>query len=251
MDEIARLARAGKPTIYCRFPSKEALFTAVVMRAMLASIERFESNVPTGASVEERLESVGATILRWILVSETIGMIRLESPRRAGFRIWQVGSIGWPANAGRKPWVDFCAKWSNPTSLANCRHSLRSTSRQQRASSETSSSCPCSSGRWAERNSGCCMRRSERTSRVALLSLLLRAGVMTSYDLTKWDTALRKPAEMAVTRSQRRPCLCGRPPAMMWAMPSQHVPPRSQGRSRRMRRATRGSRGGREQSVGL
>jgi AcrR family transcriptional regulator len=77
VDEIARLARAGKPTIYCRFPSKEALFTAVVMRAILASIERFENNAPTGASVEERLESVGATILRWILVSETIGMIRL------------------------------------------------------------------------------------------------------------------------------------------------------------------------------
>jgi AcrR family transcriptional regulator len=77
VDEIASLARAGKPTIYCRFPSKEALFTAVVMRAIVASIERFESDAPTGASVEERLESVGATILKWVLVSENIGMIRL------------------------------------------------------------------------------------------------------------------------------------------------------------------------------
>jgi AcrR family transcriptional regulator len=92
VDEIARLARAGKPTIYCRFVSKEALFTAVMMRAVLASIERFESNAPTGASVEERLESVGATILRWVLVSETIGMIRLIiAEARAGFRIWQPG----------------------------------------------------------------------------------------------------------------------------------------------------------------
>src|ERR1700734_4400041 len=32
MDEIASLAGAGKPTIYARFPNKEALFTAVVMR---------------------------------------------------------------------------------------------------------------------------------------------------------------------------------------------------------------------------
>jgi AcrR family transcriptional regulator len=77
VDEIAKLARAGKPTIYCRFPSKEALFTAVVMRTILASIERFESDAPTGASVEERLESVGAIILKWELVSENIGMIRL------------------------------------------------------------------------------------------------------------------------------------------------------------------------------
>jgi AcrR family transcriptional regulator len=77
VDEIASLARAGKPTIYARFPSKETLFTAVVMRAVHASIERFESDAPTGANVEERLESVGVTILKWVLVSETIGMIRL------------------------------------------------------------------------------------------------------------------------------------------------------------------------------
>jgi AcrR family transcriptional regulator len=32
VDEIASLARAGKPTIYARFPSKETLFSAVVLR---------------------------------------------------------------------------------------------------------------------------------------------------------------------------------------------------------------------------
>jgi AcrR family transcriptional regulator len=77
VDEIASLARAGKPSIYCRFPSKETLFTAVVMRGLTASIERFESDAPSGASVEERLESVGVTILKWVLVSETIGLVRL------------------------------------------------------------------------------------------------------------------------------------------------------------------------------
>jgi AcrR family transcriptional regulator len=75
VDEIASLARAGKPTIYARFPSKETLFAAVVMRAL--PIEQFESDAPTGASVEERLESVGVTVLKWVLVIETIGMIRL------------------------------------------------------------------------------------------------------------------------------------------------------------------------------
>jgi AcrR family transcriptional regulator len=77
VDEIASLARAGKPTIYARFPSKETLFTAVVLRTVLASIEHFESDAPTGSSVEERLRSVGVSILKWVLVSETIGMIRL------------------------------------------------------------------------------------------------------------------------------------------------------------------------------
>lgn len=77
MEEIAARARAGKPTIYARFPTKEALFTAVVMRSVAASIARFESHVPTGATIEERLASVGETVLRSILVSDTIGLGRL------------------------------------------------------------------------------------------------------------------------------------------------------------------------------
>jgi hypothetical protein len=42
-------------------PQQGELFTAVVMRGLLVSIERFESDAPTGASVDERLESVGVT----------------------------------------------------------------------------------------------------------------------------------------------------------------------------------------------
>src|SRR5215469_6838577 len=60
MEEIAGLACAGKPTIYARFASKEALFTAVVMRNVAATIGHFEGYVPTGTSMEERLASVGA-----------------------------------------------------------------------------------------------------------------------------------------------------------------------------------------------
>ncbi len=37
VDEIAEVACAGKPTIYARFPSKEALFTAVAERLARAS----------------------------------------------------------------------------------------------------------------------------------------------------------------------------------------------------------------------
>jgi len=39
------------------------------------------------------------------------------SPRLVGFQLWRAGSIGWPANAGRKPWLGFCAKWLNPDEL--------------------------------------------------------------------------------------------------------------------------------------
>src|SRR6516225_11459087 len=54
IDEIAMMARAGKPTIYARFPSKVALFTAVVMRNVAAVTGRFEGHVPAGRTNEER-----------------------------------------------------------------------------------------------------------------------------------------------------------------------------------------------------
>jgi AcrR family transcriptional regulator len=84
MDEIARLACAGKPTIYARFASKEALFAAVVMQAVAANTARVETLTPTGATIEERFESVGVAVLRRILASDAIGLMRVaiaESPR--------------------------------------------------------------------------------------------------------------------------------------------------------------------------
>jgi AcrR family transcriptional regulator len=77
IDEIAALARAGKPTIYARYPGKEALFTAVVMRNVAAAVARFESHVPVGASVEERLVNLGDAILHWVLLSDTADLMRL------------------------------------------------------------------------------------------------------------------------------------------------------------------------------
>jgi len=77
IDEIARLARAGKPSIYARFPTKEALFTAVGMRNAANVRARFESQVPAGGTIEERLVSLGTTILERLLVSEVIDFMRL------------------------------------------------------------------------------------------------------------------------------------------------------------------------------
>jgi AcrR family transcriptional regulator len=77
MEEIAGLARSGKPTIYARFSSKEDLFAAVMMRNVDANIARFEGQVPTGATIEERLASVGVTVLHWALASDTVSLMRL------------------------------------------------------------------------------------------------------------------------------------------------------------------------------
>lgn len=77
VEEIAALARAGKPTIYARFPGKEALFTAVMMRNVAANIARFEASVPAGETMEKRLASLGAAMLHWVLTSDSVELMRL------------------------------------------------------------------------------------------------------------------------------------------------------------------------------
>src|SRR6202048_2201228 len=77
IDEIAEVARSGKPTIYARFLDKRALFTAVVTRDILSRISEFKAEVPTGATIEERLASAASTLLHWGLDSERIALMRL------------------------------------------------------------------------------------------------------------------------------------------------------------------------------
>jgi AcrR family transcriptional regulator len=77
IDEIAAIARAGKPTIYARFPSKEALFAAVVMRNVSAIVGAFEGHIPAGTTIEERLTQLGATLLKWALAGDTVDLMRV------------------------------------------------------------------------------------------------------------------------------------------------------------------------------
>ena len=55
IGEIAEAARAGKATIYARYPDKEALFAAAFLRRLSQRNARLETFAPTGATVEERL----------------------------------------------------------------------------------------------------------------------------------------------------------------------------------------------------
>src|SRR3984893_2139921 len=65
IDEIAEVARSGKPTIYDRFRDKRALFTVVMTREILSRFAEFKTEVPTGATIEERLTSAAITLLHW------------------------------------------------------------------------------------------------------------------------------------------------------------------------------------------
>lgn len=77
IDEIARVARAGKGTIYARFPTKEALFTEVAMRNAARVRSGFDAYTPAGAAIEERLANTAAEILRRLLVSDVLDFMRL------------------------------------------------------------------------------------------------------------------------------------------------------------------------------
>ena len=77
IDEIAQVARAGKPTIYARFNGKEALYAAVVTRNVKTNT-RFENFTPEGNTFEEKLVNMGVTLLERALTDSTVGLIRVS-----------------------------------------------------------------------------------------------------------------------------------------------------------------------------
>src|SRR5580700_12292864 len=77
IDEIASVARAGKPTIYARFPGKEALFAAVAMSNVAATAARFEGHVPAGSTLDERLAKLGTALMHWVLAGDTVAVMRV------------------------------------------------------------------------------------------------------------------------------------------------------------------------------
>jgi AcrR family transcriptional regulator len=77
VDEIAVVARSGKPTIYARVGDKRALFTAVVMRDIISRITQFNSEVPTGGTIEERLTRLARGVLQWTLDDARMALLRI------------------------------------------------------------------------------------------------------------------------------------------------------------------------------
>jgi len=76
IDEIAVEAHAGKPTIYARFPGKDALFSAVVAQKIRQN-SRFDNPAPTGPSSEERLRTLAIALIERAVASEAIGLVRV------------------------------------------------------------------------------------------------------------------------------------------------------------------------------
>ncbi len=77
VEEIADAARSGKPTIYARYPNKQALFAASFSHYLAAKNARVRSHAPAGTTIEERLASIGVAVLGETLNDESIGLTRL------------------------------------------------------------------------------------------------------------------------------------------------------------------------------
>src|SRR3984885_10726331 len=75
-DEIADAASPGKPAIYARFPSKQALFAAVIDRLVRRNTS-LDALSCAGGSIEQRLDALAAVLLTRVLSPETIGLIRV------------------------------------------------------------------------------------------------------------------------------------------------------------------------------
>ena len=85
IDLIAETARSGKPTIYARFRNKEELFAAALTRQIDARNARLSAHKPVGATIEERLTSIGAAMLKETLTKDHMGLFHLAMAEQRRF----------------------------------------------------------------------------------------------------------------------------------------------------------------------
>jgi AcrR family transcriptional regulator len=71
MDDIANTASASKGTVYSRYPTKEALFRAVIADRVAAwSAEASKEDWRRGNTLEQRLRSLAAQMMSWAASDE-------------------------------------------------------------------------------------------------------------------------------------------------------------------------------------
>lgn len=84
-NDIARRANSSKSTFYSRFPTKEALFLAVIERRMSHIFQEVASSLPEEAPLEKTLQDFGAALVRLALSEDQIRLIRVVSMESARF----------------------------------------------------------------------------------------------------------------------------------------------------------------------
>ncbi len=85
MNDVARVARVSKGTLYVYFPSKQALFEALIREEHRRTAERlsiFDENEPDVALVLKRF---GNELMNFMLLPEHIALVRTVSAAAAKF----------------------------------------------------------------------------------------------------------------------------------------------------------------------
>jgi TetR/AcrR family transcriptional regulator, mexJK operon transcriptional repressor len=85
MNEIARRANSSKTTFYSRFPTKEALFLAVIERRMEDIFQQVAGSLPENGPIEETLHHFGSALIRLALSKEQVALLRVVSMESAKF----------------------------------------------------------------------------------------------------------------------------------------------------------------------
>jgi len=75
-DQVVAMAGAGKATLYARYANKDALFSAVVHRA-LEGVAPAAPDFPNAMPVRERLHAVGLHLLQQALTEESVALLRV------------------------------------------------------------------------------------------------------------------------------------------------------------------------------
>lgn len=108
-DQVASLARAGKASIYARYPNKEALFAAVIRRDVghgSGATERAPPELP----LRDRLITAGTSIVEHALRPDAVALMRLIVAEAARFPelASRVDAIGREGGVGRVAEVIAC-----------------------------------------------------------------------------------------------------------------------------------------------
>lgn len=75
-DQVVAMAGAGKATLYARYANKDALFSAVVHRALERSAPPAPDLAPA-MSIRDRLRAVGLHLLQQALTEESVALLRV------------------------------------------------------------------------------------------------------------------------------------------------------------------------------
>ncbi len=77
LDDIARAAHVAKRTIYEKFGGKDGLFAAAIERSATNLISRFPASNQVSGKLRADLESIGRTVLEFVLHPKSLRIYRL------------------------------------------------------------------------------------------------------------------------------------------------------------------------------